>query len=274
MSDQIEAAQRPEIEQRLALAIRIAKMAGEQTLRYFKQKNYFVELKEDRTPVTIADQSAEKVMRKAIAEAFPQDSILGEEFGESRGESDYYWILDPIDGTKSFISGVPLYSTLVGLVVGEQPVAGVIYLPALDEGVYASLGAGAWHFQGEQTPELAQVSGCPDLHAALFLTSEVKTFAERSGKNVYSDLEEAVGLARTWGDGYGYFLLATGHAELMIDPVASIWDIAPMLPIITEAGGTFTNWQGEPTIRSEEAVATNGLIFDDVMKILQRQDWS
>jgi histidinol phosphatase-like enzyme (inositol monophosphatase family) len=252
---------------RLALAIEIARDAGRHTLKYFRAADLTVDRKADASPVTVADREAEMLLRERIAAAFPDDSILGEEFGERAGKSGYRWILDPIDGTKSFIHGVPLYGTLVGVEHGGRSSIGVIYIPALDEGVSAEAGGGAWHRIGDGAPRAARVSQVSSLAESLFVTSEVANFRTKGRMDAYLRLDEACGLTRTWGDCYGYLLIATGRAEIMLDPIMNVWDAAAIQPIMEEAGGTFTDWQGAATIHSGEGVATNGSLLKDVLAI-------
>jgi histidinol phosphatase-like enzyme (inositol monophosphatase family) len=255
----------------LLSAIEFAKQAGAFTLDYFYDPGLVVERKRDATPVTAADRGAERILRERISERFPQDSIVGEEFPVREGTSEYRWILDPIDGTKSFIHGVPTYSTLIGIEKNGEPVIGVIALPALREVLWASKGEGAWHeTPRSEKPVRARVSACPALDCGLFLVSEVLTFTKTGRLDAYLELQNTAGLTSSWGDAYGYFLVATGRAEVMIDPDLNLWDAAPLLPIITEAGGHFTDWQGNPTIHNEEAVATNGILHEEVMTITRR----
>lgn len=251
---------------RLELALSAGKEAGRLTLKYFQQDNYSVERKADESPVTIADRGAEELLRSRIAAAFPADGIIGEEFGRSEGSSGFTWILDPIDGTKSFISGVPLYGTMVGVEFAGRSVIGVVFMPGLDEGVYASVGSGAWHFRGEQPPRRALVSR-RQLGEGLFVTSQVDSYAKRGAMDVFHQLEKAAYVTRTWGDCYGYLLVATGRAELMVDPILNVWDAAAVQPIVEEAGGTFTDWKGNRTIHAGEAIATNGLVLAEVLGI-------
>lgn len=258
-----------QIAARLELAVEIAREAGAITLEYFARPELEVERKADNSPVTVADRRAEEHLRRRIAEAFADDAIHGEELDDRPGRSGFRWILDPIDGTKSFIHGVPLYATLVAIEHEGQSVAGVIRIPALDECVYASLGEGAWHTVGGQPPRRARVSDCPRLAEALFVTSEVATFDRIGRRQVYDRLQSAARLARSWGDAYGYLLVATGRAELMVDPVMEVWDAGPMPPILAEAGGTFTDWQGCVRTDSGQGVATNGRILDEVMALLR-----
>jgi histidinol phosphatase-like enzyme (inositol monophosphatase family) len=256
-----------EIGPRLDLALEAAREAGRITLEYFRREDLEVERKGDDSPVTVADRAAEEHLRQRIADVFPDDAVLGEELPEKAGTSGYRWILDPIDGTKSFIHGVPLYGTLIGVEHQGRSVLGVILIPALDECVYAAAGRGAWYVRGNAAPRPAKVSRCPTLAQGLFVTSEVICFDEVQRARVYKQLEAAARLARTWGDCYGYLMVATGRAELMVDPYMSVWDAAALLPILQEAGGSFTDWQGRPTIHSGEGIATNGHILDEVLAI-------
>lgn len=253
--------------QRLQLAIDAAREAGKITLQHFRREDLEVERKGDDSPVTVADREAEQHLRARIAEAFPEDAILGEEFPERPGSSGFRWILDPIDGTKSFIHGVPLYGTLVGIEHQGQSVVGVNLIPALDEGVYAAKGEGAWYVSGGNPPKQAKVSECPRLAEGLFLTSEVASFDEIGRRDVYDRLQAVARLTRTWGDCYGYLMIATGRADLMVDPILNVWDAAALLPILEEAGGAFTDWQGRPTIHSGQAIAANRRILEEVLAI-------
>jgi len=267
--NQPSAALAKEIARRLELAISAGKEAGRLTLKYFQQDNFQVERKSDASPVTIADRSAEQLMRDRIAATFAKDGILGEELGTATGSSGFNWILDPIDGTKSFISGVPLYGTMVGVEHEGRALAGLVYMPGLDEGVFGSAGQGTWHFKGNQEQRRCQVSKKTRLADGLFVTSQVDSFAQRGAAAAFEALQAAAYITRTWGDCYGYLLVATGRAELMVDPMMNVWDAAAIQPIIEEAGGTFTDWQGNPTIHAGEGVATNGLILKEVLSITQ-----
>jgi histidinol phosphatase-like enzyme (inositol monophosphatase family) len=259
--------QASEIDPRLQLARKAAREAGEITLEYFRRDDLVVQRKGDDSPVTAADRAAEEHLRKRIARNFPDDGILGEEFPETAGTSGYRWILDPIDGTKSFIHGVPLYGTLIGVEHEGQSLVGVIHIPALDESVHAAKGRGAWYVSGSREPEPARVSTRASLAESLFLTSEVRSFDEHDRRAAYDRLQAACRLTRTWGDCYGYLMVATGRADVMVDPVMSIWDAAALAPILEEAGGTFTDWQGRPTIHSGEGIGTNGHVLAEVLSI-------
>jgi len=257
-----------EIQTRLELAARIAREAGEITLTHFRRDDLVVERKGDDSPVTVADRRAEEHLRRRIAEGFPDDAILGEELPERPGTSGYRWILDPIDGTKSFIHGVPLYSTLVAVERAGEPVLGVIRIPALEETVYAAVGGGAWYCAGDRAPVPAVVSETGSLAESLFVTSEVAGFDEIGRREAYDRLQAATRLSRTWGDAYGYLMVATGRAEVMVDPIVSVWDVAAVQPVIEEAGGRFTDWHGRRTIHSGQAAASNRPVHEQVVGIL------
>jgi len=258
-----------EIQARLELAIEIAREAGRITLEHFRRDDLVVERKGDDSPVTIADRRAEEHLRERIAEGFADDGILGEELPERPGTSAYRWILDPIDGTKSFIHGVPLYSTLVAVDRDGEPLLGVIRIPALDETVYAAVGRGAWYLVGDRPPKPAVVSAAGSLAESLFLTSQVASFDEIGRRDAYDRLQAATRLSRTWGDAYGYLMVATGRAEVMVDPIVSVWDVAAVQPVIEEAGGHFTDWHGRRTIHTSQAAASNGRVHEEVLGILR-----
>ncbi len=254
-------------EGRLRIAVELARLAGDSTLELFQASGLEVERKGDDSPVTAADRRAEQLIRDRLSDVLPQDAVLGEEFGERAGSSDFQWIVDPIDGTKSFISGVPLYSTLVGLVSGQQCLAGVIYIPGLQEMVFAARGAGAWHVRGGQPAVQAKVSN-RRLKDGLFVVSQVDSFAERGAGQGYQNLEREAYITRSWGDGYGYLLVATGRAELMVDPIANPWDLAAVQSIVEEAGGKFSSWAGQPSVFGGDAVGSNGLVHPQALELL------
>jgi histidinol phosphatase-like enzyme (inositol monophosphatase family) len=264
-----------ELQARLDFTVEIAREAGALTLPHFLNEQTAVERKGDRSPVTEADRQAERRLRERIAERYAADAILGEEFGETPGTSGATWILDPLDGTQSFIHGVPLFGTLVGLEAEGEAVLGVAYFPALGELVYAAKGLGAWWLPpgaSSPTPRRAQVSTVYRLDEALLTVTWLEGF-ERIGRlDLYERLRQATALERGWGDCYGHILVATGRAELMVDPVMNVWDCAALKPILEEAGGTFTDLAGTPTIRGGSAISTNGHLFDAVMQIVRSDD--
>jgi histidinol phosphatase-like enzyme (inositol monophosphatase family) len=259
-----------QITDRLDFAVEIARAAGDLTLRYFRRADLAVERKADKSPVTIADRSAEQLLRERIIQRFSADAVLGEELGTRDGTSGFQWVLDPIDGTKSFIHGVPLYTTLVAVLQNDEPCIGVIHSPATGETAYAAKGGGCWYTAAANAdPQPARVSKVARLDEALLLTSEIESFKLHTSSGAldfFLRLQAAARLSRTWGDGYGYLMVATGRAEVMIDPLMKLWDAAPLQTIIEEAGGRFTDWRGNATIRAGEAIATNGMLTDEVLR--------
>jgi len=258
-------------EGRLIAMIDIAQAAGRHTLKYFRSAELVVDAKSDDSPVTVADREAEQLVRRLIAEKFPSDTVQGEEFAEQTGTSSYRWVVDPIDGTKSFVCGVPLYSTLLALELDGQPLAGVIFIPALDEIVVAAMGQGSWYRSDDAEHwKRTAVSTKTDIDAAVFVTSQVDTFEARGADDAYKRLEKAAWISRSWGDGYGYLMIATGRADIMIDPECNPWDVAAILPIVVEAGGKFTDWKGNATTRGGDGVGTNGILHEAVLRLLER----
>jgi histidinol-phosphatase len=253
-----------ELRQILDFSIELAREAGEITLRHYKGA-FVPERKPDNSFVTIADRDSERHMRARIAAAFPEDAILGEEEGPKPGTSGRRWILDPIDGTYSFVHGVPLYSVLIGLEADSESVLGVINIPALKELVYAAKGLGCF-WNGER----CRVSRVGSLDEALLLSTDFGICEQYGFGMAAARLQEQVHARRTWGDAYGHLLVATGRAEIMLDPVMNVWDCAALLPIMEEAGGTFTDWQGERTIYGQNAISTNGVLFEDVMETIRQ----
>jgi len=243
----------------------LARRAGAITLQYY-QTGIQVETKADESPVTIADRNTEKFLREEIAKLFPDDCVMGEEFGESAGKPGARkWIVDPIDGTKSFVRGVPLYGVMIGVEEAGEIVAGAVYMPALGELVVAAKGAGCW-WNGRP----AKVSTKSSLAEGMLCTTDAAD-NHKSGKGTaYDQLCAASKLVRTWGDCYGHLLVATGRAEVMIDPIMSPWDCAALKIILEEAGGTFTDYEGKPTIYGNCAIGTNGAVFNEVMTITRK----
>ena len=247
----------------LEVAMDAAYLAGKRTLAYFNT-GVAVDKKADSTPVTIADREAERIIRERVAKFFPTHAVVGEEEGETAGDAAYRWIIDPIDGTKAFVAGVPLYGVLIGCEVKGAPAVGVIYLPALDDMVAGADGLGAtWNGRP------CRVSSVDKLADALVVTSSIVRCQERSG--AFANLTAATRQQRTWGDAFGYAMIATGRAEIMLDPALSPWDVGPMIPILREAGGKFTDWQGNSTIWNKDGVGTNGLLHEATLAILQNE---
>jgi len=257
---------------RLAALIEVVTAAGQHTLTHFRQSGLKVDSKQDDSPVTIADRETEQLVRKMLASRFPNDTLQGEEYAEQTGDSQYRWVVDPIDGTKSFVCGVPLYSTLLAVEHHGTPIGGAIFIPALGELVVAAAGHGCWYrADSDAAWSKASVSSTSDLSKAVFVVSQVDSFAAVDATSAYERLEREAWVTRSWGDGYGYLLVATGRADLMVDPICNPWDVAPMLPILAEAGGRFSDWTGDATVRGGNGAGTNGHLHDAVLSRLKSE---
>ena len=250
------------LDERVAPAAELARITGTVALRHYRT-HLTVETKADGSPVTIADRAAETAARAWVQSRFPEDGILGEELGEERPGAARRWIIDPIDGTKSFVRGAPLWGSLVALCEGDRVLAGAAYFPAVDELVAAAPGAGCW-WNGSR----CRVSSVSMLADATVLTTDER-FPDRPERAAgWRALARSASVSRTWGDCFGYLLVATGRAEVMCDGTMSIWDAAALQPIIEEAGGVFTDWLGAPTAFGGSAIATNRLLAEDVRVLL------
>ncbi|OYV68088.1 MAG: histidinol-phosphatase [Gemmatimonadetes bacterium 21-71-4] len=235
----------------LEAVVDVARVAGSVALAHFRT-DLVAETKADGSPVTIADRGAERAARDWITRRFPADGIVGEELGEERHSAARHWIVDPIDGTKSFIRGVPLWGTLIAVYEGATVLAGAAYFPVIDEIVAASRGEGAW-WNGVR----CRVSSVNLLAEATVLTTDERFTDHAERRARWRALADRAALSRSWGDCFGYLMVATGRAEVMVDPVLSPWDAAPFIPIIAEAGGVFSDWNGSPTNFGGSAIATN-----------------
>ena len=250
------------LDDRIAPAAELARLTGTVALRYYRSR-LTVETKADGSPVTAADREAETAARAWVRSRFPEDGILGEELGEERPGAPRRWVIDPIDGTKSFVRGTPLWGSLVALCEGTRVLAGAAYFPAVDELVAAAPGAGCW-WNGSR----CRVSNVDTLGQATVLTTDERFREQPNRRAGWQALSTASAVSRTWGDCFGYLLVATGRAEVMCDPVMSPWDAAALQPIIEEAGGTFTDWDGVATAFGGSTVATNARLATEVRRIL------
>ncbi len=258
-----------DLESRYVFANEISIQAADFVRGHF-QSGVDVERKADTSPVTVVDKGAEELIRAAIEKSFPDDGIIGEEFGVTEGSSAYRWILDPIDGTKSFISDVPLFGTMVAVEREGHGVIGVIAFPGLGSTrIDAMVGGGAW--ETSSTGERRQVHVCKTstLADGLVLTTDLEGFRERNAMQQLNDVATASWFMRTWGDCYGHYLVATGRAVAMVDARLNIWDAAALQPIVEEAGGTFTDWKGKPGIESPEGISTNAHVKDELLALLR-----
>jgi myo-inositol-1(or 4)-monophosphatase len=248
----------------ISLILKAGNIAQTEILKHW-QSSLAVEWKADATPVTIADKKAEELIREFAQKETPEFGFIGEEFGVENIDAEYKWVLDPIDGTKSFIYGVPLFGTLIAILKNGIPVAGLIQLPALNSKIWATQGGGAF-LDGKKI----QVSNVSELSDSLILSGTLNTMESKGYGEWFAGIRKKAKLYRGWGDCYGYYLVAAGKAEVMADPVVSLWDIAPYPVIFSEAGGHFSTISGETTLFKENgepihsiyegytAIATNG----------------
>ena len=234
-------------------AVELTREAGRLTLEWFNRPELSVSRKDDGSPVTDADKAAEAFLRETLAKRFPHDAVIGEEFPEEQGTTGRTWIIDPIDGTRSFVRGVPLYTTLLAM---------IDVVPGLDEAVWAGRGLGC-HHNGRR----CQVSSQDDLGCSYVSASGFEWWPDRA----FDRVSQSGARMRTWGDGYGYVLVATGRVEAMVDPGLNLWDIAPMLVIIPEAGGRITTWDGQTVPAAGNWLATNGAVHHELRTLLTNE---
>ena len=246
----------------LEFAVEVAWRAGRVALAHY-QTGIAAQTKPDASPVTEADRGAEQIARDLIETKFPHDGIVGEEFGAVRPDATRRWILDPIDGTKTFIHGVPMFGCLIAVEEANEAVVGVMYFPALDETVYGASGEGAW-WNGRR----ALVSDVISLDRALITTTSVESIEQHERVAGWNRLRRRAGMVRTWGDCYGHALVATGRAEAMLDPIMNVWDAAALKPIVEEAGGVFTDWDGIATHTGGSAISTNAALAREIRELL------
>jgi myo-inositol-1(or 4)-monophosphatase len=248
----------------LDFTVETARLAGKITLDYYQQ-GVQPDYKGDNSPVTIADQKAEQLIRSRIEQYYPEHGIIGEEYSDKESSSGAHrWLIDPIDGTKAFVRGVPLYAVLLGLEIDGIVEVGAAYLPALDEMVAAATGAGCWW-----NDHKASVSEVNDLQQASIVHGDFLNFERYDRGEAWERIKSKTYIRAGWGDAYGHVLVATGRAEIMLDPIMNVWDCGPFPPILKEAGGYFGDWSGNPVIDKGEALSTNAALLPEVLNIIQ-----
>ncbi|MCC5788958.1 MAG: histidinol-phosphatase [Opitutales bacterium] len=229
---------------------------------FFFNENLAVEMKEDETPVTLADRQAETVLREHIRRNYPKHGIKGEEFPDENPDAEFVWILDPIDGTISFTHGCPLFGTLICLLHEGRPLAGAIHQPVIGHFLY---GDGQETTLNDRTVQVRETSS---LDEATLLTTDLGNIGRYQKRRAFDALAEKVKLFRTWGDCYGYHLLATGHADIMVDPILKPWDLMALIPVVKGAGGVITTWDGGDPLEGDSIVAANRFIHGRVLEAL------
>jgi histidinol-phosphatase len=248
---------------RYEAAIEAAQDAGRLAKRYFDSE-FAVEWKKDQSPVTVADREAEALLRTRLLGAFPDDGFLGEETGEKAGASGFRWIIDPIDGTRNFVRGIPIWGTLVGLEYKGEQIAGVVDVPALGQRFRALRGDGAYRDQRQ-----IRVSDVSALEKATLFYTGMAWFVRAGYADGFRELVECVQTDRGYGDFYGHMLVAQGSGELMVEHGVHPWDMAALKPIVEEAGGRFTDWRDDPTIYRPDVIASNGKLHTEALTILR-----
>jgi histidinol-phosphatase len=252
----------PEWKARYEVAVDAARQAGQLALRYFEAA-LTVEWKHDLSPVTIADREAEALLRTLLLGKFPGDGFLGEESGDAPSTSGFRWIIDPVDGTRSFVRGVPLWGTLVGLEYRGEQIAGVVEVPALGHSYRALRGDGA--YRGERRLRVSEVATLEEAH--LFYSS-ISWFVKAGRERQFLELARRTQRQRGFGDFYGFVLVAQGSGELMIEHGVHPWDMAALKPLLEEAGGRLTDWNDQPTIYQPDVIASNGRLHAEALRIL------
>lgn len=242
----------------------LADESGKVIRPYFGDASLQVERKGDASPVTIADRKAEETLRALINREFPGDGIVGEEFGKENEHAEYVWVLDPIDGTISFTTGCPLFGTLIGLLRKGEPILGAIHQPIVGQ---LCIGDNETTTLNDRAVRVREVAS---LAEATLLTSCVKNVPEYqpAGKANFDRLVEQVRVFRTWGDCYGYLLLASGFADIMVDPIMNPWDLQPVIPVVRGAGAIITSWAGDDPTRANSAIAAPASLHAEVQRIL------
>lgn len=254
----------PDWRTRYELAIEAAHQAGQLALRYFDTP-VNVEWKSNQSPVTIADREAEQLLRTILLGRFPHDGFLGEEFGETLGDSGFRWIVDPIDGTRSFVRGIPLWGTLIGLEHRDEQIAGVVYIPTMNQLFRALHGDGAYRDERR-----IRVSDIVQLEQSQIFYSLLSWFIKGGCKDAFLDLVCRTQRQRGFGDFYGFMMVAQGSGEIMLEYGVKPWDVAALKPIIEEAGGQCTDWDGKPTIHRPDVLASNGKLHDEALALLRK----
>ena len=257
----------------LSLAHMLADTADSISMARFRALDLHVESKPDLTPVTDADTAVERALRSSLARARPRDGVLGEEYGATTapaGPGSRQWVIDPIDGTKNFVRGVPIWATLIALMEGDQPVVGLVSAPALGRRWWAALGHGAYAGRHQAAATPIRVSGVRQLADASFCYASLNAWEEIGRLDAMLDIIRTSWRNRAYGDFYGYMLVAEGAVDAMVEPELSLWDLAALVPIVTEAGGTFTDLSGRPGPNGGSAVASNGRLHQDLLGRLGR----
>jgi myo-inositol-1(or 4)-monophosphatase len=248
----------------IAFGLLLARESGDYIRPLFGSANLRVDSKSDASPVTQADRGAEELMRALIAKHWPSHGVLGEEFGETNPQAEYVWVLDPIDGTISFVAGCPLFGTLIGLLKDGEPVFGIVHQPVSGQLLWGD------GIQAVLNGRRVRVQEPKGLRDAVLLTTDIENIARHQSAKAYARLAASVRLARTWGDCYGYLLLASGGAHIMMDPILMPWDLLPLVPVLKGAGAVASGWDGGPPKNS--LVAAPPALHARAIEVLNYED--
>jgi histidinol-phosphatase len=259
-----------DLDHHLALARDLAREAADFILARYSPQGCRFDTKSDGSPVTAADRGAEELIRRRLERERPHDAVLGEEFGPRDGSSGVRWILDPIDGTRSFVSGVPLFGTMIGVEVDGAFSVGVVRFPALDEELFARTGGGAFFRARHADPAPARVSSTANLADAVLCVTDPRVFVDALGPDRAARAAAPFKVVRSWSDCYAHMLVATGRADAAVDAPMALWDVAALAPIVTEAGGSFTDWHGHPTTGPGGAVSTTPALWPALAPLIRR----
>ncbi len=252
----------PEWRSRYELAVEAARRAGDLARTYY-ESTFEIELKPDASPVTVADKGAEELIRTLVGQRFPADGFLGEEFGDQPGTTGFRWVIDPIDGTRSFVRHIPIWATLIGLEYKGEQLGGVAYAPVLGQTYRALRGDGAY-----MNDRRVRVSDVGKLADALLCYSSLTWFTKAGREKTFLELANRTNRQRGFGEFYGFVLVAEGAADLMVEHGVHAWDVSGLKAIVEEAGGTFTDWDGIPTTERPDVIASNGKLHAEALAIL------
>lgn len=254
----------PDWRSRYDLAVDLARKAGDLASEFY-ERDFTVEWKKDNSPVTAADQGAEELIRRELRKHFPDDALLGEEYGHETGTSGFRWIIDPIDGTRNFVRRIPVWATLIGLEYRGEQIGGVVYIPVMEQMFRALRGDGAY-----LDDRRIRVSDISTFEESFLCYSSVSWFRKAGREQTFLDLCARTYRQRGFGDFYGFVLVAQGACEIMLEQGVHPWDIAAIKALVEEAGGTFTDWAGKATIEAADVIATNGKLHAETLATLNR----
>lgn len=259
-----------DLKKRVEFALEVARSAGNIVTTYYGTNRLNTEYKSDESPVTAGDRASEKFIRERIEQVYPEDGIVGEEYGVKKGTSSFTWYIDPIDGTQSFVTSVPFFSTMIALETERDSVMGVVHFPILNETVYAFKGGGTWwkRYNTEKF-ERTYVTKTNTLKAARMTSSSINYFRLTKTEPILLDISKKVKFVHGWGDSFGQVLVATGRLDLTLDPLMYDWDSMPLKPLVEEAGGIFSDFSGKRDPFGRSAFSCNPILHDEVLKIIK-----